>query len=327
MACVCTHSIRTAWRKDFCYGHQWVARIGAVHSRQSATAAAAKAVRETRSTVSAVKSENPKQDPSRRTGVLALKLGMTQVWNNEGNSIAVTLLQVVENEVVKVRSKEKDGYTALQIGAFNHPKAHKISKAVLGQFEKAGVVPKRKLAEFRITEDTALPVGTKVTASHFVAGQYVDVCGTSIGKGFQGVMKRHGMKGQPASHGTTLTHRKMGGTGGAQDPGRVWPGKRMAGRMGGVRVTTQSLKIWRINHRFGVLYVNGAVPGHKNSVVRVTDAKRRPHECPGPVPTASSVPEGPVAEETYAPEAHPPHAPMVVFADKSASKKNAGKKK
>jgi large subunit ribosomal protein L3 len=191
----------------------------------------------------------------------------------------------LDNEVVNVRTKEKEGYWGLQVGGVNHPKPKNLLKPVLGQYTRAGVVPKRKLWEFRVTEDAVLPVGMAILASHFVCGQYVDVCAKSTGKGFQGVMKRHGMKGQPASHGQTKTHRKMGATGGAQDPGRIWPGKRMPGRMGGKRVTTPSLQVVRVNQRFGVMYVRGAVPGHKNTFVRVTDARRKPHTAPPPFPT------------------------------------------
>jgi large subunit ribosomal protein L3 len=145
--------------------------------------------------------------------------------------------------VVRVKTKDSDRYTALQMGAVDHPKPHKLNKSTLGHFNKYQVAPKRMLQEFRVTEDAILPVGTDVGSGHFVAGQYVDVCGTTIGKGFQGVMKRHGMKGQPASHGVTKTHRKMGATGGGGDPGRIWPGKKMPGRMGGKRATTQSLLV------------------------------------------------------------------------------------
>jgi large subunit ribosomal protein L3 len=205
---------------------------------------------------------------------------MTQMWGDTGDPVPV-----LDNEVVNVRTKEKEGYWGLQVGGVNHPKPKNLLKPVLGQYTRAGVVPKRKLWEFRVTEDAVLPVGMAILASHFVCGQYVDVCAKSTGKGFQGVMKRHGMKGQPASHGQTKTHRKMGATGGAQDPGRIWPGKRMPGRMGGKRVTTPSLQVVRVNQRFGVMYVRGAVPGHKNTFVRVTDARRKPHTAPPPFPT------------------------------------------
>jgi large subunit ribosomal protein L3 len=190
--------------------------------------------------------EQPRPDwtpQSRRTGAIAIKVGMTQLWNDVGEPVPVTVLQVLENEVVNVRTKEKEGYWGVQVGGVNHPKPKNLLKAVVGQYNRAGIAPKRKLWEFRVTEDALLAVGTPILAAHFMCGQYVDVCATSIGKGFQGVMKRHGMKGQPASHGQTKTHRKMGATGGAQDPGRIWPGKRMPGRMGGKRVTTPSLKV------------------------------------------------------------------------------------
>lgn len=250
---------------------------------------------------------------SRRTGIIALKLGMSQLWDKNGQRIPVTLLQIVDNQVVMVRRKEKEGYNALQIGAVNHSKIKRIIKPILGQFYKSDVTPKRFLQEFRVTEDAILPVGTHLYASHFVPGQYVDVTSKTIGKGFQGVMKRHGMKGQPASHGVTKTHRKMGATGGGQDPGRIWPGKRMPGRMGGKTTNTLNLKIYRINHQFNVIYVNGCVPGHKNTPVRITDARRRPHKTTPPFPTYFPDYSIPFVEETYAEEIHKPNDMTIEF--------------
>jgi large subunit ribosomal protein L3 len=238
---------------------------------------------------------------------------MTQLWNDVGEPVPVTVLQVLENEVVNVRTKEKEGYWGVQVGGVNHPKPKNLLKAVVGQYNRAGIAPKRKLWEFRVTEDALLAVGTPILAAHFMCGQYVDVCATSIGKGFQGVMKRHGMKGQPASHGQTKTHRKMGATGGAQDPGRIWPGKRMPGRMGGKRVTTPSLKVVRVNHQFNVVYVRGAVPGHRNTYVRVTDAKRKPHMTPPPFPTFYPELDGGHLKEEEFSSVHLPHGNSLDF--------------
>jgi large subunit ribosomal protein L3 len=243
------------------------------------------------------------------------------MWNDQGHPVPITVLQVLDNQVVNVRTKDKEGYWGLQVGGINHPKPKNLLKPVLGQYQRADVVPKRKLWEFRVTEDALLPVGTSIFASHFVCGQYVDVCAKSIGKGFQGVMKRHGMKGQPASHGQTKTHRKMGATGGGQDPGRIWPGKRMPGRMGGKRVTTPNLQVVRINQQFNVLYVRGAVPGHENTFVRVTDARRKPHLTPPPFPTyypeLDVREEGGEGEEQFS-SIHLPHSGSIEYPNRYA---------
>jgi large subunit ribosomal protein L3 len=167
-----------------------------------------------------------------------------------------------------------------------------------------------------VTEDALLPPGTNITAAHFTAGQFVDVCAKTLGKGFQGVMKRHGMAGQPASHGVTKTHRKMGATGGGGDPGRIWPGKRMPGRMGCKRRTIPSLKVYRINHVFNVLYVKGAVPGPRMQYVRVTDAKRKPHPSQSPFPTHITSQDETLPEEVFADEVHLPFSPTIETASK-----------
>lgn len=263
---------------------------------------------------------------ARRTGLIALKLGMTQLWNKNGESMAVTLLQVIDNQVVMVRTKEKEGYYALQVGAIDHPKLQNVKKPMLGQFQRAGVPPKRKLIEFKVTRNALLPAGMHLDTSHYVPGQFVDVCAKSIGKGFQGVMKRHNMKGQPASHGVTKTHRKMGATGGGQDPGRVFPGKKMPGRMGGKRVTLKCRRVLRINHRHNVLYVKGPVPGPTNSYVRITDAKMKPNCTKAPFPTYIPSLDGDpstLPEEEYASDIHPPHQATLLFKD---SRKRTKKK-
>ncbi|XP_062523238.1 large ribosomal subunit protein uL3m-like, partial [Corticium candelabrum] len=180
-----------------------------------------------------------------------------------------------------------------------------VTKPLQGHFAKASLPVKRKLWEFRVTEDASVPVGTEIVASHFLPGQYVDVAGTTIGKGFQGVMKKHKMKGQGASHGVTKTHRKMGATGGGTDPGRIWPGKRMPGRMGCKRRTTMSLKVYRINNKYNILYVSGCIPGYNGSYVRVTDARRKPvQEPPFPTsfPDSNNRPEEEFADEIMQPD-------------------------
>jgi large subunit ribosomal protein L3 len=169
------------------------------------------------------------------------------MWKKDGQRVAVTLIEVQDCQVVQVKTKERDGVTALQLGAVNRSTSKRVTKPLQGHFVKAGIPAKRKLWDFRVTEDALLPVGTQIMASHFRPGQYVDVTGITIGKGFQGVMKRHKMKGQRASHGATKTHRKMGATGGGKDPGRIWPGKRMPGRMGCKVQTTRNLKVRRIH--------------------------------------------------------------------------------
>lgn len=182
----------------------------------------------------------------RRTGVLAMKVGMLPLWDSWGRRHAVTVLQVDSCEVVQVKSDKTDGYNALQVGV-GEAKLKRVKKSALGHFEKAGVQPKRKLSEFRVSPDMILPVGTQLQALHFVPGQLLDVCGISKGKGFAGAMKRWGFKGGAASHGNSLSHRVLGSTGNCQDPGKVFKNKKMAGRMGSDRVTVQNLKLMKVH--------------------------------------------------------------------------------
>ncbi|KAK4048743.1 ubiquitin-specific protease ubp15 [Microbotryomycetes sp. JL221] len=214
---------------------------------------------------------------TRRTGVLARKLGMTALWQN-GQRVPVTVLHLDECQVVDSISvpatKGSPARHALVLGC-SRRKLKTTTAALRGLFSKAGVDPKMRLAEFAVTSDALVPVGTKLSAAHFVPGQHVDVQATTIGKGFQGVMKRHGFAGLRASHGTSVSHRSHGSTGQHQDPGRVFPGKKMAGRMGGDRVTTQNLLVHRIDNYHDVVYVKGAVPGAPGSFVRVTDALKK----------------------------------------------------
>ncbi|MEQ8370090.1 MAG: 50S ribosomal protein L3 [Alphaproteobacteria bacterium] len=225
-----------------------------------------------------------------RTGILARKLGMTRVFQDDGRHVSVTVLAMEGCQVVARRTRDKDGYDAVQIGA-GQPKISRLSKAVRGHFAKAGVEPRRRLVEFRVSEDALLDVGAQLAASHFVAGQYVDVAGTTIGRGFAGGMKRHNFKGLEATHGVSISHRSHGSTGNSQDPGRVWKGKRMAGHMGGVRATQQSLKVVSTDDQRGLILVAGSVPGHEGSWVQVRDAmkRKRPDEAPWPAGLAASV--------------------------------------
>jgi large subunit ribosomal protein L3 len=218
-----------------------------------------------------------------RTGVLAEKLGMTRVFDDDGSHIPVSVLRVQDCEVVAARRPDKDGYAAVQLGV-GRAKAKNVTKPMRGHFAKAKVAPKAKLAEFRVSEDALLDPGTSLSVGHFVVGQYVDVCGTSIGKGFAGAMKRWGFKGLRASHGVSISHRSHGSTGNRQDPGKVFKGKKMAGHMGDRRVTVQNLEVVGIDQERGLLLVKGAVPGARGGYVRVTDAIKRalPQEAPYP---------------------------------------------
>ncbi|GAA6026724.1 hypothetical protein JCM8097_005816 [Rhodosporidiobolus ruineniae] len=215
---------------------------------------------------------------TRRTGVLARKHGMTCLWHEDGSRIPVTVLQLDSVEVVSSQSypatKKTPARHSVIVGCSSR-KAKTTSGAMLGQFRKAGVEPKMKVAEFDVTEDALVPAGTVISAGHFVPGQHVDVQAPSIGKGFQGVMKRHGFGGLRASHGVSVSHRSHGSTGQHQDPGRVFPGKKMAGRMGGLNVTTQNLVVERIDTALNVVYVRGAVPGAPGAFVRVSDALKK----------------------------------------------------
>lgn len=206
-----------------------------------------------------------------RSGVIAQKVGMTRVYNDAGEHVPVTVLRLDNVQVVAQRTVEKNGYTAVQLGA-GQSKVKNTTKALRGQFAAASVEPKAKLVEFRVSEDNLLDVGAQLTAGHFAAGQLVDVTGTTIGKGFAGAMKRHNFGGLRATHGVSVSHRSHGSTGSNQDPGRVWKGKRMAGHMGQTRVTTQNLEIVSTDEDRGLILVKGAVPGSKGSWIIVRDA-------------------------------------------------------
>jgi large subunit ribosomal protein L3 len=213
-----------------------------------------------------------------RTGLLAQKLGMTRIFTEEGNHVPVTVLKVDNCQVVAVRTQEKDGYTALQLGV-GRAKAKNVSKPQRGHFAKAKVEPKARLAEFRVSDDALLDAGAEITAGHFLPGQYVDVVGMSIGKGFAGAMKRHNFAGLRASHGVSISHRSHGSTGQRQSPGKTFKNKKMAGHLGADRVTTQSLRVIATDAERGILMIKGSVPGSPGGFVLVRDAvKRKPLE-------------------------------------------------
>ena len=210
-----------------------------------------------------------------RSGVIAKKLGMTRLFMEDGRQIPVTVLQLDGLQVVAQRTTDKDGYTAIQLGA-GSAKAKRVSAPMRGHFAAAKVEPKRKLAEFRVDPENLVAVGEEITADHYFEGQFVDVSGTSTGKGFAGAMKRHNFGGLRASHGVSISHRSHGSTGQCQDPGRVFKGKKMAGHLGSVRVTTQNLQVVRTDADRGLIMVKGAVPGSKGSWVTIKDAVKKP---------------------------------------------------
>jgi len=210
-----------------------------------------------------------------RTGLIAKKVGMTRLFMEDGKQIPVTVLSLENLQVVAQRTAETNGYTAVQLGAGN-AKAKRTSKAMRGHFAAAKVEPKRKVAEFRVAPENMINVGETITANHYFEGQYVDVCGTSIGKGFAGAMKRHNFGGLRATHGVSISHRSHGSTGQCQDPGKVFKGKKMAGHMGAAKVTTQNLQVVKTDADRGVIMVKGAVPGSKGGWVTIKDAVKKP---------------------------------------------------
>jgi large subunit ribosomal protein L3 len=218
-----------------------------------------------------------------RSGVIAQKVGMTRLFTEAGEHVPVTVLKVDGCQVVAHRTKDKNGYTAVQLG-IGRAKPKNVPKAERERFAKASVEPKMKLAEFRVNEDGLIPVGAEIMADHFVVGQYVDVTGTSLGKGFAGGMKRWHFAGLRATHGVSVSHRSIGGTGGRQDPGKVFKNKKMAGHMGADRVTTLNLKVVQTDVARGLILVEGAVPGHAGGWIYVRDAVKKslPTDAPKP---------------------------------------------
>jgi len=220
-----------------------------------------------------------------RSGVIAQKVGMTRIFTDAGEHIPVTVLKLDKLQVVAHRTEEKNGYTALQLGAGTR-KPSRLTKSERGGFAVAQVEPKRKLTEFRVSPDNMIDVGSEITADHFVPGQFVDVTGTTQGKGFQGAMKRWNFRGLRATHGVSVSHRSHGSTGQRQDPGKVFKGKKMAGHMGDERVTTQNLVVVKTDVGRGLLMIRGAVPGSKGGWVIVRDAVKKALAEAAPKPGA-----------------------------------------
>jgi len=239
-----------------------------------------------------------------RSGVIAQKVGMTRVFTDAGEHVPVTVLKLDQCQVVAHRTKEKNGYVALQVGS-GLAKVKNVSKAERGRFAIAKVEPKRKVAEFRVSEDAVIPVGAEITADHFVVGQFVDVTGTSKGKGFAGGMKRWNFSGLRASHGVSVSHRSIGSTGGRQDPGKTFKGKKMPGHLGVERVTTQNLRVVQTDPERGLILVEGAVPGSDGGWIFVRDAVKRalPAEAPMPGKYRENGAEEAPAAPPQAPEA------------------------
>ena len=214
----------------------------------------------------------------RRSGLIAQKLGMSRVFQEDGSHVPVTVLHVDNCQVVDQRTMDRDGYSAVQLGA-GKAKVKRVGQAMRGHFAKAAVEPKQRLAEFRVSEDAMIEVGAQLSPAHFAKGQYVDVAGTSIGKGFAGAMKRWGFSGLRASHGVSISHRSHGSTGQCQDPGKVFKGKKMAGHLGAGRVTMQNLEVIDADMDAGLLLIKGSIPGPKSGWVMVQDAvKKAPHK-------------------------------------------------
>lgn len=230
-----------------------------------------------------------------RTGLIAQKLGMSRLFSEDGEHIPVTVLKLDEVRVVAAKTKEKDGYTAVQLG-YGKAKVKNVSKALRGHFAKAKVEPTKKLVEFRVDEKNLLEPGAELSAAHFIAGQFVDVVGTSVGKGFAGAMKRWNFAGLEASHGVSISHRAHGSTGQRQDPGKVFKGKKMAGHMGDRRVTKQNLEIIKTDADQGLIFVKGSVPGSENSYVLVKDAVKKAIPAEAPMPAGLKGSAAPKAE-------------------------------
>jgi len=250
----------------------------------------------------------------RRCGAMAMKVGMLPLWDEWGERHACTVLQLDACEVIQVKTEDTDGYNGIQVGV-GEAKLKNVIKPLMGHYNKAMVIPKRKLKEFRVSEKGLLPVGSPILAQHFVPGQLVDLQGVTKGKGFQGAMKRWGFGGLGASHGVSKAHRSLGSTGQCQDPGRVFKGKKMPGRMGGNNRTVENLKILKIEPKRNLLYVKGCVPGQNGGWIRVKDAERGAH-FPTPPPFPTFVPEEGVEypNEIWAPAPkEDPMAPKEVF--------------
>src|SRR3954465_3337848 len=230
-----------------------------------------------------------------RSGVIAQKMGMTRLFTEAGEHVPVTVLRLAQCQVVAHRSKEKDGYVALQLGSGTR-KVKNTSKAERGRFAIAKVEPKRMIAEFRVSDDAMIPVGAEITADHFLVGQFVDVTGTSIGKGFAGGMKRWNFGGLRATHGVSVSHRSIGSTGGRQDPGKTFKNKKMPGHMGVDRIPTLNLRVVQTDVERGLILVEGAVPGSKGGWISVRDAVKKPLPKEAPKPGKFKVAGGEQAQ-------------------------------
>lgn len=239
-----------------------------------------------------------------RTGLVAKKLGMTRVFAESGEHVPVTVLSIDDVQVVAQRTVEKDGYSAVQLG-IGAAKPGNVTRAMRGHFAKAKVEPRKKLVEFRVDPENLVDVGAEISAEHFVSGQFVDVTGTSIGKGFAGAMKRHNFAGLEATHGVSISHRSHGSTGQCQDPGKVFKGKKMAGHMGDQRTTVQNLKIVSTDVERGLILVSGGVPGSDNGWVLIKDAVKKAAPSDLPTPAAIKSTGAAAAEEAPAEEAAP----------------------
>ncbi len=220
-----------------------------------------------------------------RTGLIARKLGMTRLFNEDGSTVPVTVLHLDDVRVVANRTAEKDGYSAVQLGIGN-AKPKNVTKPQKGHFAKAGVEAPRRLAEFRVPAEGLVAPGTKLSVEHFVKGQKVDVTGVTVGKGFAGGMKRWNFSGLEASHGVSISHRSLGSTGNRQDPGKTFKNKKMAGHLGVERVTTQNLVVAGHDVQNGLLLIKGAIPGPKGGYVLVRDAMKRARPADAPFPAA-----------------------------------------
>ena len=265
-----------------------------------------------------------------RTGVIAKKLGMARFFDEAGTHVPVTVLSLEGCQVVAQRTQDKDGYVALQLGA-GAKKAKNTSKAMRGHFAKAEVEPKRKIMEFRVSEDMLIDVGAELTADHYLPGQKIDITGTTVGKGFQGAMKRWNFGGMRATHGVSVSHRAHGSTGQRQDPGKTFKGKKMAGHLGQETVTTLNLTVWRVDVERGLILVKGAVPGTEGSFVKIRDAVKiaAPKDIPTPgafrkagqeaAPSIAAEDETPVVEAAAEAEAPAAEEPAVTEAEAPAA--------
>ena len=236
-----------------------------------------------------------------RSGLIAQKLGMTRIYTEDGIQVPVTVLKVDNCQVVAQKTADKHGYTAVQLGA-GVPKIKRLTKAERGHFAAAKVEPKRRLQEFRVTPENAIPVGAEITVDHFVPGQFVDVTGTSMGKGFAGGMKRWNFGGLRATHGVSISHRSIGSTGNRQDPGKVFKNKKMPGHLGAETVTTQNIVVVKTDVERGLIMIRGSVPGAKGGWVMVRDAVKHPKPEGAQFPGSFDAPNGSAAPAVEAAE-------------------------